>query len=177
MLTPEPTATPYDITSIPVFAYVPSAALWALVVGFGAAAVLFGFLLARGRSLATQRVNAYQLLLGEIAALHAIVRRAASIDKDAGSRVSALLRRYITLCGNATVWQLSPDELKRSLASIQSPPLKELLASIVQLETVKYAPPGYIAIPAALLNEIELQLRAYEDEISRPKPGRRRRAP
>jgi hypothetical protein len=173
MNTPEPLPTPYDITPIPIFAYIPALSTWLVLLALGivAAALAYGF--GRGGRLRRERVNSYRLLLSELASLRAGMEAAAptKFAKDTISRLSLLLRRYITLRGGTAVWQLSPAELTQTIKGLQSAPLKKLMQSVLALEQMKYAPDGAATISLGELAEIEAAVEAYEDELTHPRPG------
>ncbi len=162
---PTPTQTPYDITEIPVFAYVPAPLTWLALLSGGALAAFLAYHLALGIKRRSERLSAYGALRRELAALKDRLQHNEFLNKSSAAHVSALVRRYVTLRGSIAVWQMSPSELQRAIEALPPGNLRQLLEGSAILEQCKYAPQEDTIIPRQALTQLEELAGAYEAEL------------
>lgn len=129
-----PIPTPYDILPLPVFAWVPGVAIWALV-----ALILFlGFFLVKWicRSPRSEPQQALLLVRTELQAL-------ASSDlpgSEVLGRLSLVLRRYFSVLAGRDLSSLSLRELERSLTSKNLERQASLANLLLGIERRRYSP-------------------------------------
>ena len=129
-----PIPTPYDILPLPVFAWVPGVAIWALV-----ALILFlGFFLVKWicRSPRSEPQQALLLVRTELQAL-------ASSDlpgSEVLGRLSLVLRRYFSVLAGKDLSSLSLRELERSLTSKNLERQASLANLLLGIERRRYSP-------------------------------------
>jgi len=173
-MTPEPSPTPFDIVPIPAFAYVPTGGVWVLVLLIGAAAIFAAYHLARGRRLNREQLNLHLLIIAELKTLRTRAAASKLIDKESCARLSALLRRYLTLRCGCTIWQLTASELERASAAQKRVTIRHLIEDLIGLESRKYAPAELSEFPAGRLDEIQKHLESFDYEARAGDPHTRR---
>ncbi len=134
-MTPEP--TPFDISPIPTFPFMPPLWAWALVFSLG----ILGFCLnkfLKNRQVQRQR-KALSLVIEELKRIESL-----SIDKSVASRISLLIRRFLSseskLFGTelSILPSLSAKEIELLLDNVSSHDIKEILKNILLLESVRF---------------------------------------
>lgn len=147
----------YDITPIPVFPWVPGAALWlALVVVLGAALSLW-WLRAYLPQIFSRRRGVFRALCREIESMRDGSGR---LSREALSRLSLLIRRYLAFSLGQSVLSFTGTELT-GLAGSSAAPLSSILLRLASIEEMRYraGEPGEMA---PLLRNFLTDLAQYE---------------
>ena len=173
---PLPSPTPFDITPLPVFPFVPGAAWWSALLITGLVALSFGALLALLRRRRRPQLNVYADLRAKLFAITSESKGSERLEKPSAIELSAALRRYLSLRIDSSIRPLSPREL--SLAEERTPPgpLRTLLSAVRLIEEQAYAPSPTTTISTSLLFAAIEALDSHEQILSAPTKSRGGRA-
>lgn len=137
-----PTATPifYDISGIPTFAWVPSAAIWLLLIFFLLCLVLLSIYAPKFKP----KPKTGKLFERAISELESITSRA-TLNKEDFYRASLLTRRVLTAAANANsveanIAEMSASELRHLSKSTKNANQRRLLEALLNVEVMKYSP-------------------------------------
>lgn len=148
---PEALPTPYDISGLPQFPYVPGLADWLLVLGIFLAILAS---IAVGTRLRSRIYpgNPKETALRE---LMAIPRDSSTpLAPEELFKVSRILRRYCSWILSKDITTASPQEIKRHLNEATTQSARELLQFTLMIEDFKYSPPDARLPLRQLLSQI-----------------------
>jgi hypothetical protein len=160
---PTPAPTPYDITQIPYFPYVPGWAAFLFV--FLITGAFLYFMSKRKRQRNQLSFNHYSLALDDLKRLRSqYVKENLALDKFAATRASAIVRHYLAFALKAPVDRMTPKELAQLRVETTSKSAALLLTHVLKLEDLKYQSESSERPSPDILSDIEVGVMALHQE-------------
>ena len=164
-MTPEP--TPFDISSLPYFPYVPGAAAW-----FAAIAALVVILLLQWvlRAIDRRRApppRADEVFRQSFSALYARIEQDGGLSKASAGELSALVRRYLSSLSSIAFDSFGPAELERISRSSEASRYQSILREIAFVDSLRFRPSLELGDAKKIIERIKEELDKLKSEGAR----------